>query len=131
MQDFYLPIKYFHMSLAMISVVGFSIRGFWAISGSALLQRRWIKVVPHIVDTLLLTTAVLLMIILSQHPGNQSWLMAKLVALLFYIGFGTLALKRAPTPAAKTLFLVLAFATFAYIVGVALAHHPLSWLQLI
>lgn len=131
MQDFYLPIKTAHMSLAMISLLGFLIRGWWAISTSALLQQRWVKIVPHIVDTLLLTTAVLLMIIIGQHPGNQSWIAAKLIALVFYIGFGTLAIKRAPTAATKGLFLGLAIATFGYIIGVAIAHHPASWLHLI
>lgn len=131
MQDFYLPIKNLHMSLAMLSLVGFIIRGWWAINSSALLQQRWIKITPHIVDTLLLTTAVLLMIILGQHPGNQNWILAKIVALVFYIGFGTLAIKRAPSKASKALFLILAIATFSYIIGVAIAHHPASWLQLI
>ena len=50
------------------------------------------KIAPHIVDTLPLTTAVLLMIILHQHPGNQNWILAKLITLEFYIGFGTLAI---------------------------------------
>ncbi|PCI77570.1 MAG: regulator SirB [SAR86 cluster bacterium] len=127
-QDFYLPIKTAHMSLAMISLLGFIIRGWWAINSSALLQQRWVKNAPHIVDTLLLTTAVLLMIILGQHPGNQGWILAKLIALVFYIGFGTLAIKRAPTRATKILFFGLAIATFAYIIGVAIAHHPTSWL---
>ena len=119
------------MSLAMISLLGFVIRGWWAIHSSILLQQRWIKVAPHIVDTLLLTTAILLMIVLNQHPGNQGWILAKLIALVFYIGFGTLAIKRAPTPVTKVLFFGLAITTFAYIIGVAIAHHPASWLQVI
>lgn len=131
MQDLYLPIKTIHMSLAMISLLGFVIRGCWSIQGSALLQRRWVKIAPHIIDTLLLTTAVLLMIILHQHPGNQDWITAKLIALVFYVGFGTLAIKRAPTPVSKTIFFALAIATFGYIVGVAITHHPASWLQMI
>ncbi|MBL4582841.1 MAG: SirB2 family protein [Gammaproteobacteria bacterium] len=115
----------------MISLLGFVIRGWWAINSSPLLERRWIKIVPHIVDTLLLTSAVLLMLILSQHPGNQDWILAKLIALIFYIGFGSLAIKRAPTASTKILFFGLAIATFLYIIGVAIAHHPASWLQLI
>jgi len=131
MQEFYLPIKTLHISLAMISLCGFLIRGWWAIQGSSLLQQRSVKVAPHIIDTLLLTSAVMLMLILRQYPGNQAWLAAKLIALIVYIGFGTLAIKRAPTPTSKLVFYALAIATFAYIVGVAAAHHPASWLQLI
>ncbi len=131
MQEFFLPIKTLHIALAMLSLAGFVVRGCWAIGGSALLQRRWVKIAPHIVDTLLLTTAVLLMITLGQHPGNQPWIAAKLIALLFYIGFGTLAIKRAPTAASRAVFFGLAIATFAYIVGVAIAHHPASWLRVL
>ena len=131
MQDFYLPIKYLHMSLAMLSLSGFIVRGWWSIRGSALLQRRWVKIAPHFVDTLLLTTAVLLMVILQQHPGNQSWIAAKLVALLFYIAFGTFAIKRAATALGRSVFFALAIATFAYIAGVAVAHDPASWIHLL
>ena len=130
MQDLYLPIKNLHMSLAIVSLIGFAIRGWWSIQGSSLLQLRWVKIAPHVVDTLLLLTAILLMLILSQHPGNQSWILAKLIALVFYIGFGTLAIKRAPTPASKAVFFGLAVATFGYIIGVAIAHHPASWFHI-
>ena len=131
MQELYLPIKSLHISLAALSLLGFVIRGCWSIAGSALLQQRWVKIAPHIIDTLLLTTAVLLMIILQQHPGNQAWIAAKLVALVIYIVFGTFAIKRAPSAAGRAIFFGLAIATFVYITGVAIAHHPASWLRLI
>ena len=131
MQEFYLPIKFLHISLAMLSLSGFAIRGWWSIRGSALLQQRWVRIVPHIVDTFLLTTAVMLMIIIHQHPGNQLWIAAKLVALVIYIGFGTFAIKRARIAAGRAVFFGLAIATFAYIIGVAIAHHPASWLRVI
>ena len=129
MQEFYASIKALHMTLAFVSLSGFMLRGYWSIIGSELLQRRWAKILPHIVDTFLLTTAVLLMVILGQHPGNQTWLAAKFIALIFYIGFGTLAIKRAPTVRLKSIFFVLAIGTFIYIVGVALAHDAASWLH--
>lgn len=127
MQELYLPIKNLHISLAILSLMGFAVRGWWSISGSTLLQQPWVKIAPHVVDTLLLLTAILLMLILGQHPGNQDWILAKLIALVFYIGFGTLAIKRAPSTASKAIFFVLAIATFGYIIGVAIAHHPASW----
>jgi uncharacterized membrane protein SirB2 len=129
MQELYPAIRNFHMSLALLSLIGFTVRGWWSIQGSALLQQRWVKITPHFIDTLLLLTAIALMIILGQHPGNQSWILAKIIALLFYIGFGTMAIKRAATQTGKAVFFSLAIATFCYIVGVAIAHHPASWLQ--
>lgn len=130
MQEFYLPIKTLHISLALLSLTGFVIRGWWAIIGSSHLQLHWVKIAPHLVDTLLLTTAILLMIILGQHPGNQAWITTKLIALVFYIGFGTLAIKRAPTAKSRAIFFALAILTFVFIIGVAITHHPASWLRL-
>lgn len=131
MLNLYLPIKAIHISLALLSFSGFVVRGWWSIQRSPLLQQRWVKIAPHIIDTLLLATAISLMVILRQHPGNQAWLAAKLIALIFYIGFGTLAIKRATTSGGRALFFALAIATFFYILGAAITHDSASWLGLI
>ena len=87
---------------------------------SSMLQRRWVKVVPHVVDTLLLTTALILVFWSGQYPFVQAWLTAKVVALIVYIGLGTMALKRGRTKAARVRALLAALGVFAYIVAVAL-----------
>jgi hypothetical protein len=51
-------------------------------------------VLPHINDTFLLLFGVLLAVTLQMSPGQQPWLMAKLIALVIYIGLGVMALKR-------------------------------------
>lgn len=117
----YLALKHFHMTCAILSGAFFLLRGGWMLADSALLQRRWVKIAPHIIDTLLLASAIGLAVWSAQYPFAQSWLTAKLVALLFYIGLGTVALKRGKTKTVRVAAFVAALAAFAYIVAVAVS----------
>ncbi|RRC97350.1 hypothetical protein EHS89_17745 [Amphritea balenae] len=124
----YMVLKHTHMTCAAISILFFSIRGYWMLTDSHILQQRWVRILPHIVDTLLLASAIALTILLSQYPFSQSWLTAKLFALIAYILLGTIALKRGKTKAMRILALMLALTTAGYIVWVALSHYPWPWL---
>ncbi|KYZ87584.1 regulator SirB [Alcanivorax sp. KX64203] len=124
----YLLIKQLHMTLAALSLGLFVLRAGWSVAGSPMLRRRWVRVTPHIVDTLLLTFGVTLMILLRAWPHQTPWLAAKLLALLVYIGLGTMAIKRGTTPARRAGYALAAIMVFLYMVGVAVRHHPGSWL---
>lgn len=124
----YAAFKHIHLLTVALSLGLFALRSVWMLSGSALLQKRWVKIVPHIVDTLLLVSAVGLMFQIQQYPFTDGWLTAKLFGLIAYIVLGTLALKRGKTQGTRTLALVAAFGVIAYIVGVAIKHNALSWL---
>ncbi|MBF5056462.1 invasion gene expression up-regulator, SirB [Alcanivorax sp. 521-1] len=122
---FYLTVKHLHMTLAALSVSFFVVRAWWSVRESPLGQRRWVRVAPHVLDTLLLTCGLILMVLLRAWPHQTPWLAAKLTALLLYIGFGTLAIKRARSPGQRALFTVLAVMVFAYMVAVAITKSPL------
>ncbi|MBA4721748.1 MAG: SirB2 family protein [Alcanivorax sp.] len=124
----YLLIKQLHMTLAALSLGLFVLRAGWSVAGSPMLRRRWVRVTPHIVDTLLLTFGVTLMILLRAWPHQTPWLAAKLLALLVYIGLGTMAIKRGTTPTRRAGYALAAIMVFLYMVGVAVRHHPGSWL---
>ena len=121
----YFVIKHLHVTSAAISIVFFLLRSYWSVIGSDLLQRRVVKVLPHIIDTVLLVCGVILAIMIGPW---QSWIMAKIVALLLYIAVGMIAIRRGRTPGSRALAALIATAIFFYIVGVALAHNPMSWL---
>jgi uncharacterized membrane protein SirB2 len=116
----YLALKHLHVTCAVLSGSFFLLRGLWMLTDSPLLQRRWVRVVPHVVDTLLLATALVLVFWSGQYPFVQPWLTAKVLALVAYIVLGTIALKRGKTKGVRTFALLAALATFAYIVAVAL-----------
>jgi uncharacterized membrane protein SirB2 len=116
----YLVIKHLHVTFAALSGSLFLLRGFWMLRESPRLQQRWVKIVPHIVDTLLLVCAVILVVWSGQYPFVQGWLTAKLLALIAYIVLGMIALKLGKTKPIRIGALIAAAAVFGYIVKVAL-----------
>jgi uncharacterized membrane protein SirB2 len=121
----YLFIKHLHMTCAAVSGVFFVIRGLWMLQSAPMLQRRWVRVVPHVVDTVLLGSALTLVVLSGQYPFVQPWLTVKVLALLAYIVLGSIALKRGKTLATRRLALLAALAVFSYIVAVALTRQAL------
>lgn len=121
----YLLLKHFHMGCAALSGTLFLLRGQWMLAGSPLLQRRWVRTMPHVVDTLLLASAVTLAAWSAQYPFQLSWLTAKVLALLAYIVLGSVALKYGRSKPVRAAAFAGALACFGYIAGVALTKHPL------
>jgi uncharacterized membrane protein SirB2 len=123
----YQTIKLIHISCAVISLTGFTIRGLLALMESSYLQQRWLKIGPHLVDTLLLGSAIYLAIASRQYPGQDDWLTAKLVALLLYIVAGMWVMRFAKTQSQRLTAYIIAIASFSYIVAVALSRNPVPW----
>lgn len=120
----YLALKHLHVTCVVLSGLGFCLRGFWMLRGSPWLGHRLTRRVPHVVDSLLLGSALGLAAWSSQWLFAQAWLTAKFFGLLAYILLGTLALKRGPTQAVRTACFGLALLTYGYIVSVALSRQP-------
>lgn len=110
-----------------LSIALFCLRASWAITGSSRLQARWVRVAPHLVDTLLLVFGIWLMVMLGLKVGDNPWLVAKWVGLVFYIGFGTVAIKRGRTGLARFIGALAAVVVFGYIVGCAIEKSAWSW----
>ena len=123
----YQTIKLIHISCAVISLTGFTIRGLLALMESSYLQQRWLKIGPHLVDTLLLGSAIYLAIASRQYPGQDDWLTAKLVALLLYIVAGMWVMRFAKTQSQRLVAYLIAITSFSYIVAVALNRNPVPW----
>ncbi|CAH2791286.1 MAG: hypothetical protein CBCREVIR_1379 [Candidatus Burkholderia crenata] len=126
MSDLYLPLRSVHMTCAALSILGFVVRYIWMLRESPLLQKRVVKILPHIVDTLLLLSAIGLVGIIGFGP-NAAWLSAKVVGLIVYIVLGTLAFKRGRTKSARAVFGLLAIILFAFIASVARTHNLLGF----
>ncbi|MDO8207795.1 MAG: SirB2 family protein [Gallionella sp.] len=120
----FLILKSLHMSCAAISYALFFLRGIWSLNGSGLMRQRWVRIAPHIVDTLLLISAIALAYSIEQYPFVDAWLTAKFLALLLYIVLGSIALKYARNKTVRIFFWLAAQAVFGYIVLVAINHKP-------
>ncbi|MCP5093792.1 MAG: SirB2 family protein [Gammaproteobacteria bacterium] len=124
----YILIKHLHLVFAGLTITGFVVRGYWMMTGSDKLQRPVTRILPHIADTVFLLSGIAMLVLLSLNPLSQSWLLAKLTGLVLYILFGTIAIRRGPSREIRIVAFVAALSVFAYVVGVALAKSPASWL---
>ena len=126
----YLALRDLHITCVILSGAGFFLRGIWRLVDSPLAQRRWVKIVPHVVDTALLSSAIALAMLSQQYPIEQAWLSAKVIGLLSYIGCGMAAFRFSRDKKMMAVFFVLALGSYAYIVSVALTRHPDAWLAI-
>ncbi len=127
----YALIKAVHVAAVALSLAGFAARGALMLAGSPVLEARLVRIVPHVVDTVLLASAAWLAWSLGQYPFVHAWLTAKVLALLAYIACGTMALRGGRTRRARAAWFAAALASAAYIVWVALTRDPrgpLQWL---
>lgn len=123
----YLAVRELHVGCAALSVAGFAARGALMLAGSPLLHERFVRVAPHVVDTVLLASAVWLAWFLGQAPFVHGWITAKVAALVAYIVFGAIALKRGKTKEIRAAAFAAALASAGYIVWVALARDATPW----
>lgn len=127
----YLLLKHIHLSSVALSFVLFLLRGGLKYAGSPWLRHPLLRVGPHVVDTVLLVSAIGLATLLHQYPFVHAWLTAKVVLLVLYVVLGSVALKRGKSAAVRITCFALAVATFGLIVSVALTRHPLGLLSML
>ena len=128
----YLVVKQIHVACVVLSLCGFAARGALMLASSGLLQARFVRIAPHVVDTILLASAIWLAAALQQYPFVHGWLTAKVLGLVAYIGCGAVALKHGKTLRIRRFYLLLALLAAAYIVAVALTRDPagpVAWLR--
>ncbi len=123
--------KFVHELCALSSFTLFALRGVWMLRDSPQLSRRWVKILPHGIDTLLLASAIALTLMLHQYPLTHAWLSAKLVALLVHIGLGLVALRYGKTKGVRAAAWIGAVAVFLYIASVALSHDPRGFFRVV
>lgn len=94
----YLWMKDLHLVTVILSITMFILRFFWRWADSAMLRKRWVKILPHVVDTLLLLSGVSLVVITRIYPFTTqgTWLTEKLFGVIIYIVLGFVALGKRP-----------------------------------
>ena len=117
--EYYPLVKTLHMSAAFLTFLGFMIRGFWMLRDNPLLQSKLSKILPHIIDTTLLASAISLLVILELNPLELFWVLAKIGLLVAYIIIGTVALKRGKTKEKRVMAYALSLAILVSIFAIA------------
>ena len=115
----YLTVRTNHIATACMSIMLFAARGTMQLGGIDWRRWRWLRIVPHLNDTLLLAAAITLAVMSGQFPLAQGWLTVKVVALFVYVGLGSVALRRGLPARRRGVAFMAALASVGYIVGVA------------
>ncbi len=125
----YIAVKYVHVISVVLSVSGFFLRGLLMMRDSPMLRARWIRVLPHINDTVLLVAALTLAAMSGQYPFVADWVTAKVFGIIAYIILGALALRDASTRSMRIACWFASLAVFGWIVSVALMRQPWGFLR--
>ncbi|MDT8452679.1 MAG: SirB2 family protein [Gammaproteobacteria bacterium] len=119
--------KYIHVSAVTLTLIFFIIRGLWMITDAQILKQKWVKILAITIDSILLASAIILTMKISQYPFSHSWLTAKVLALVIYIALGMIALHYGATKKIRIAAWFAALLCFGYIVSVALTRNPMSF----
>ncbi|AJZ89817.1 siroheme synthase [Klebsiella michiganensis] len=94
----YFSLKYLHIFTVVISISLFVLRYWWQYRGSVMSGRRWVRIVPHVNDTLLLISGFALVMVTHFYPFTPqgTWLTEKLFGVIIYIALGFIALGKRP-----------------------------------
>ncbi|MCZ4337429.1 SirB2 family protein [Shewanella colwelliana] len=93
MDSLYPAIKHIHLTFIALSVLFFIVRFVLHIRQSPIMDKKFVKVAPHVIDTLLLLSGLTLCFIIKQYPFQDAWLTEKIGAVVAYIFLATIALK--------------------------------------
>lgn len=127
MIEFYAQIKAVHIAVVLASGSLFLLRGLLLQAGQPqLAMTAPVRYLSYCIDTVLLTSALMLLTILPQAAFANGWLTVKLVVLAVYVVLGSFALKRGRTPRVRLTCYLLALLMFGFMLTIARGHHPLG-----
>jgi len=127
----YAALKLVHQSAVALSIVGFFARGTAMLAGASWVRTRSARTLPHVVDTVLIVSAIALAWMLRLSPTHAPWIAAKIGGLFVYIALGMVALRFGRTRAIRSAAFVVALLIYAWIVSVAMTKDPrglIAWL---
>ena len=126
MTEYYLLLRHAHIGCAILTIALFVLRGGLMLADSPWQRHVVLRYLPHVIDTVLLITALMLTTVIHEYPFSTGWITMKVVLLVAYIVLGSIALKRGRTKRIRVAALVAALLTIGFLVSVARAHHPLG-----
>ena len=126
MTEYYLTLRHVHITCAILTIALFVLRGALMLADSPWLQTRLLRTLPHVIDTVLLTSALMLTTVIHQYPFSTGWLTMKVGLLVVYVVLGHYAIKRGRTKTVRAVAFGAALLVVGFLVSVARAHDPLG-----
>lgn len=118
--QYYLIFKSIHVSSVLISLILFVSRSYCLLYKPDLLDCKLIKRLPHIIDSILLFSAISMLALSGQYPGpDNPWIAAKIIAMIVYIFTGLYLFRKANSHKAIYISFISAMLIYIYIVQTA------------
>lgn len=128
----YLMFKHLHATLAMLSLIFLLLRVFIAWGDAAKLDKKWLKITPHVVDGLFVASIVGVLVVTTAHPFTSGFHTEKFIGFLAYIAFSVLtvlALRGRFSIKLKAPLAAMAILTWFWMVKVAMLKQPILFVS--
>lgn len=122
----YIIFKHIHMTAALASGAFFLLRGLWMMQESSLFNAKLVRILPHVIDTILLVSALVLVGMMGAFPA---FVLVKVAALFVYIALGMMAFRFLKGWGGRVFMFFSALAVYAFIVSVAISKNPQGFLS--
>ena len=119
-------LKFLHLSLVLIAIFSFVGRVILSETRPELLKQKIFKIAPHIINTLLIISGFVLVFQGDWLASNYGWIIAKLIALIGFVGLGILTLKSRGSQ--RWMAFTATMCCFVYIGIVAVTKNPFFFL---
>ena len=119
-----------HLTTVTLNIFIFLLRYYWMLQRSGWVRKKAVRKISTTNDTVLLIAGMSMAVMSQQYPFYSPWLTTKLLALLAYIVFGSIALNWGRTIRIRTYSGLIAIGCVFYIVTVAYSRTPKSWVLL-
>lgn len=100
----YTVMLYIHLTAIALSVLLFTSRFAMVMTNSAMINKKFFKITPHVIDTIMLASGISLIFITGFIPftAGNGWLTEKLTCVFAYLALGYFTLHHGKNKVFKT-----------------------------
>lgn len=120
--------KHIHVLMAVLSVLFLILRFAYGIRDTGHLNKRWLKVIPHIIDGLLVLSIIGMLVSVGVSVFPSAWLSEKFTMFILYIVFSVLmvlSLRGRLSAGLRIPAFVLALLSWLWLIKVAVTKMPM------
>lgn len=122
--------KYLHIVSVAAGFALFFVRGLWMMQSYPDSQEKWVRVLPHAVDAVIVLSAIV-MLAMSPTGWPGDWLTVKLALIVVYVVLALYLFRGARALATKFLAWLLGLLVFLFITTIAVLNDPLGILSVL
>jgi len=86
-------LVHIHWLMAVLTIAVFVVQGVLALAAPGLVRHKAVRIGSHVIYTLLLVSAITLLVAYGWNPLDFTWIMLKILLLVLFIVFGIVAFR--------------------------------------